>query len=91
MRELCSLSLEKELYVALRNGELENTRKFHGKRLQVCEYPRSRIFWNRFGVNMGGRYKRHSRFKEEDVENKGRIELKESVSRIWNSPITSVP
>lgn len=29
-----------------------------------------RIFWNRFGVDMGSRYKRHSRFKGETVKNK---------------------
>ncbi|NQE53705.1 hypothetical protein C5S29_08935 [ANME-1 cluster archaeon GoMg3.2] len=28
-----------------------------------------------FGVDVGGRYKRHSRFKEEDVKNKGRIDI----------------
>ena len=36
-----------------------------------------RIFWNRFGVNLGSRYKRHSGFKGENVKNKGKIEIKE--------------
>jgi hypothetical protein len=43
-----------------------------------CRYARhshSRIFWNRLGVDVGGRYKRHSRFEEEDVKNKGRINI----------------